>query len=43
METTQKYASQASSRQDVYDALTREDAYAQGWAAHGRKAHNASA
>lgn len=34
---TQKYASQSSSRQDVYDALTREDNYAQGWAVGGKR------
>lgn len=29
--------SQRCSRQDVYDALTREDSYAQGWAAGGTR------
>jgi len=40
MNTSDKYPSQISSRQEVYDAITREDNYAQGWAgpAGSRKA-----
>jgi hypothetical protein len=32
MTADRKFKSQVSTRQDVYDALTREDEYAQGWA-----------
>jgi hypothetical protein len=37
MNANRKFESQISSRQDVYDALTREDEYAQGWALGGTR------